>query len=87
MDSVEPLLVELRRGGFEVGSEWTQVDTDAALHTALDRGGWHVVIYDPVSGLAFETVDAAVHARLPRVSVVVLQQLDDLSIRVTRAIA
>ncbi len=87
LETVEPVLVALRRGGFEVGSQWEQVDSEATLRAALERGGWQVVIYDPSSGLAFETVDAAVHAWSPEVAVVVLQVLDDLPFRVARAVA
>src|SRR5438270_8164114 len=35
---------ELRRGGYELVSEW--VDSAAALHLALERGPWHIILSD-----------------------------------------
>ena len=86
-DHAEPVLVALRRGGFEVGADWEQVDTEGALHAAFVRGGWEVVIYDPSCGLPHHDVDAAVRAWSPEVPIVVLDVLDDLPFRVARAMA
>ncbi|HLA74870.1 MAG TPA: response regulator, partial [Gammaproteobacteria bacterium] len=43
-DDAELVVLELERGGFEL--RWERIDNAAALHTALDKQPWNLVIAD-----------------------------------------
>lgn len=43
-DDAELLILELRRGGYDLA--WERVETASDLRAALDRGGWELVLAD-----------------------------------------
>jgi hypothetical protein len=82
----EPVRTALRDAGFDV--EITRIDIEPALHAALTRRAFDLVIHDPrVVGLSRELVEARLRAHRHATPIVTLDSLDALGDAVIRAFA
>jgi hypothetical protein len=76
-DSLDRIRSVLRAAGFE--PTFHQVDFEPALHAALTRGGYDVVVYDPAStGLSRAAVQACIDTLRPGTPLVVIRDPRDL---------
>jgi len=83
--SVAPLRAALQRVGFS--ARFTRVDIEPALHAAVERGGFDVVIVDPATpGLSRSTVEACLRDHRLWLPVVELDGVSDLGEQVKHAL-
>lgn len=76
-DSLDPIRSALFAAGFS--PTFHLVDIEPALHAALTRGGFDIVIYDPATtGVSRATVQACIDMLRPGTPLVVLRDLADL---------
>lgn len=76
----------LRDSGFD--AEITRIDIEPALHAALSRRAFDLVIHDPrVAGLSHDTVEARLRAHRHATPIVTLRSLATLGEAVIRAFA
>jgi DNA-binding NtrC family response regulator len=84
--SLAPLRASLRRAGFE--ARFTRVDIEPALHAALVRGGYDVVVVDPATpGLPHSTIESCLRDHRADLPIIVLEDIESLGERVKAALA
>ncbi len=78
---LEPIRSTLRTAGF--APRFHRVDIEPALHAALTRGGYDVVIVDPHTAvLSRQIVQARIDELRPGTPLVLLGELSDLGARI-----
>lgn len=83
--SVEPVRLALHAAGLD--ARITRVDLEPALHAALARGAFDLVLHDPqVAALPRDIVEAKLRARHEVAPIVTLRSLRDLATDVLHAL-
>lgn len=83
---LEPVRAALHAVGYDI--DITRVDLEPALHAALTRRAFDLVIHDPsVAGLPYEIVEARLRAHRHATPIVTLRSIASLGEAVIRAFA
>ena len=83
---LEPVRAALRDAGFDV--DITRIDIEPALHAALTRRAFDLVIHDPnVASLSREVIEARLREHRHATPIVTLRTFEGLGDAVIRAFA